>query len=402
MYTEDSSLIGGRSAALARWRAAIAEHNASDAEVLTDLYQAFGATAGLCVDLALAQAVQETGWFTSAAYRLRRNMAGIGITGDAVLGPQFGMIARGVQAHIALLCCYAMASTPDAVRAWGVLESFGLGGFQRDRPRLGDLDGHWAVPGDGYGAAIAAIANGVVGMEQQRTVRGEDVVRAALAHEGETHESDTWNGDHVVSMMCQADVEDWQFEATGVEPQHFVSARAARESAPVQFGEPDLGAQIWMSGPEWSPFDHTGVYIGDGRVVSGLSSVIVSTGWIDRADFAGWRRLVGVSSGVVVPAREALRTAPGNPIPGNPGMLHPFSSRWFLLDALGLALPMMGWPVAPEGVLPNGRRYQDFQRGRFAVQDAPNPWDCVLMMPGELPGVLAVGPAPGVLPPRQP
>jgi hypothetical protein len=97
------------------------------------------------------------------------------------------------------------------------------------------------------------------------------------------------------------------------------------------------------------------------------------------ADYAVLTQQFGL--GTQQPATEIVY-APGNPIAQIP-MQHPFSSRWMLLNGQGLALPQMGWPEKAERRLTNGRRVQRFQRGWFATQDAPNPWDVVLLPPEE-------------------
>jgi murein DD-endopeptidase MepM/ murein hydrolase activator NlpD len=162
-YTADSSLLGGASWHPERWIAAISKHNPEDAKAVVDAWQANCAVAGIDANAALAQVMDETEWLTSPAWRQRHNPAGIGITSDAVLGKDFGTVDRASKAHIALLCCYAMAETPKAVRNWGVLESFGYGGFQANQPAIRYLEGHWDTA-PGYADTIAAICNEVAGV----------------------------------------------------------------------------------------------------------------------------------------------------------------------------------------------------------------------------------------------
>src|SRR5947209_2513457 len=98
-YTGDASPLGGASSVADRWVARIARSYAVDAHAIEDAYQCNSPTTGYSADLAMAQAVIESGDFTSPAFRSRSNMAGIGITGDAVAGPNFGTIVVGVRAH---------------------------------------------------------------------------------------------------------------------------------------------------------------------------------------------------------------------------------------------------------------------------------------------------------------
>ncbi|MCA1723035.1 MAG: hypothetical protein LC748_02020, partial [Thermomicrobia bacterium] len=73
----------------------------------------------------------------------------------------------------------------------------------------------------------------------------------------------------------------------------------------------------------------------------------------------------------------------GNP-KGNIPVKIPFWNRWHLLDTQGLALPTLGYPVAPEQSV-NGRRVQEFERGWLGLQDAPEPWNVVTLFPSEWP-----------------
>ena len=209
-------------------------------------------------------------------------------------------------------------------------------------------------------------------------VTGQMIVDAAMKHLGDTHEVDGWNGDHLVSGYCQEDVEDWYTEAGLLVP-HYPTAVAAHDAAPVNLGEPALGAQIWMIGPGWLAAGHTGIYIGGGRVLSGLASVMISTGWLDLPTYAGWRMPAGISD---APPVRVVEGNPYGPVP----LVHPFSSRWYALeDGMGLALPMMGYPRAVEMMTAGGRRIQQFERGWYGTQEAPAPWDVVQLLETEVP-----------------
>lgn len=84
------------------------------------------------------------------------------------------------------------------------------------------------------------------------------------------------------------------------------------------------------------------------------------------------------------PASPIAFFAPENPY-GAVAMQPPFWDRWHALDTLGLALPMMGYPQAAERTLPNGRHIQQFERGWFGTQEAPDPWNIVALFPTEWP-----------------
>lgn len=164
-YDENSSMLGGPSQYAGGWVRRISRSNPGEAGEIVADYQRGAAVSGISADIALGQASWETDNFTSPAWRTRRNAAGIGITADNVAGVNFGSIERGMMAHYALLCCYAMTRTPVAVEAWRVLEEFGYGGFHRGQRALKSLEGVWAVPGDGYAAGIASVANEAVALD---------------------------------------------------------------------------------------------------------------------------------------------------------------------------------------------------------------------------------------------
>lgn len=164
-YGPSASLIGEPAGAWTRWYDALARRGVADPATIVQAYRTHAAQVGLNADLALAQAAHETGWFASAAWRDRRNPAGIGITGPGVEGPTFPTIEAGVKAHLAHLCCYAYAANGCPVHGARALWGDPRHSFHDGRPRLADLirpERSWAVPGTGYVAAIARIANAMV------------------------------------------------------------------------------------------------------------------------------------------------------------------------------------------------------------------------------------------------
>ena len=256
--------------------------------------------------------------------------------------------------------------------------------------RSGDLVRAWAIYVGGPSNPNMAAGQARVGQWQyyqqkyppqggKSVIYGSAVVAAALAHLGQTHEYDSWNGDHPVSMWCQADVEDWYTEAGAPVP-HYGTAAIAGDAFPLSSGHAPAGAQVFLRGAGWSPEDHTGISLGDGRTISGLASVVISAGWQDLPDYRGWR----FPAGVVADPVQNVFTIPGNPF-GAVTLMAPFWNRWNALDQAGLALPMLGYAVKAEQTLPNGRRIQQFERGWLGTQDAPDPWDCVVLLASEVP-----------------
>lgn len=135
------------------WIAAIRPHNARDAEEIVAAYRRYAPVIRYDANLAIAQAVIETGWFTEDRWTEARNPAGIGIYGDDVAGYHFGTIERGVQSHLALLNCYY----GNGVDPWGPLTEAGYGGFVKGFVRLDQMNGVWAVPGTYYAQTIVEI-----------------------------------------------------------------------------------------------------------------------------------------------------------------------------------------------------------------------------------------------------
>ncbi len=211
---------------------------------------------------------------------------------------------------------------------------------------------------------------------------GQSVADAATRHLGDVRESDARNGTYAVAGMCQAFVQDVYAEC-GVTVPTYPDAGSAGDAVPLTAGMPPVGAQIFLRGAGWSAHDHTGLHIGGGRVVSALASVTISDGWLALPTYRGWWLPPGVLAAPPV-ADTAPATAPGNPY-GAVAMPGPFAARWRLLDAQGLALPMLGYPVAAVTTLASGRRVQRFERGWLGTQDAPAPWDVVQLLPREVP-----------------
>lgn len=198
-YTPSSPLRGRGRIAYLTWLEALREHGADQPGRITDLYSALAPMLGLNADLALAQACVESGWFTSEAWRRRRNPAGIGITGGGVAGPTFASVGDGIRAHLAHLCCYVyhaaecpiLHTDPDprpdnmARVNWYDPRHF----FHLGDPRLAGLRAHaptrWAADPD-YIDKIVRLANGVAGREVSAMSVTERLIEGARARGVET------------------------------------------------------------------------------------------------------------------------------------------------------------------------------------------------------------------------
>lgn len=150
------------------WQAAayINRHNPSprlncSVEDLVGYYYAEGLDEGIRPDLALCQAIKETGCFAYGKDVLpeQNNYCGLGATGNGVHGNSFSSPREGVRAHIQHLKAYV--STEKPVKAI-VDPRYAL--LKEKHPEIfgrlhswTDLNGKWAVPGTTYGEDILHI-----------------------------------------------------------------------------------------------------------------------------------------------------------------------------------------------------------------------------------------------------
>ena len=120
---------------------------------------AWADTDGICSDIVAAQIVHETGWLTSGWFTQHNNPAGLGVTGAPGAGLSFPGVSSGIEAQCAHLADYCRGAGPWTPQDPRPLPADLLGSVHV----LADLDGRWAVPGNGYGAALAALANDLIG-----------------------------------------------------------------------------------------------------------------------------------------------------------------------------------------------------------------------------------------------
>lgn len=122
---------------------------------LAEYYLLEGEIEGIRGDFAFCQAIKETGYFKYGGDVVpeQNNYAGIGTTGGGVGGASFESPQIGVRAQIQHLKAYATADplVLDQVDPRYHLVSLGCS------PNMEDLNGKWAVPGNGYGQDILAI-----------------------------------------------------------------------------------------------------------------------------------------------------------------------------------------------------------------------------------------------------
>lgn len=150
-----------------------------DLEEIVYLYLYYTKKANLNVYVVLAQAIHETGWFTSWwSHPPRRNLAGLGVSGEVRCTPptQQGYVAVKRNGKTCWLRGYTYATWDDAVRshvAWvlyytvghdvtedqfALLQTIGKTEGVARVTQITDFNGLWAVPGTRYGQRISRIA----------------------------------------------------------------------------------------------------------------------------------------------------------------------------------------------------------------------------------------------------
>lgn len=236
--------------------------------------------------------------------------------------------------------------------------------------------GQFAAWLDADPGSEGGISPEITGTAGRAGITGAVIVAEAMRRRGDVRETDAENGDHAVSGYCWAFVQD-VLRACGLTVAQYGSARAAGDAVAGQLrhGAAEAGSIGFWRGAGWSTDDHVGICLGDGRVISALAAVTISAGWEADAGFRGWVRWAGVvGAGAEVPVQYYV---PGNPF-GRVPLMGPFWTRWDTLAGQDLALPLLGWPVAAERTLTDGRRVQRFERGRLVTQPgAAAPWDVV-------------------------
>lgn len=120
-------------------------------EILVEEAQAEGVRA----EVLFAQAMLETGWlqFGGTVSAEQCNFGGLGAVDSTVSGASFPDVRTGLRAQVQHLKAYA---TTDGLVNECVDPRFHLVS-RGSAPTLEELNGKWAVPGDGYGESIAAI-----------------------------------------------------------------------------------------------------------------------------------------------------------------------------------------------------------------------------------------------------
>ena len=154
-------------------------------EELVEAYYVEAGIEGIRPDVALCQALKETGFFrygNDVSY-LQNNFCGLGATGNKVPGYSFFTPQRGVRAHIQHLMAYASQKPPKQAlidpRYEILVEKYPQ--YHGTAVYWTDLNGKWAVPGTSYGQDIVRLWR-----EAQSDIYGENPltndIKEAVAH----------------------------------------------------------------------------------------------------------------------------------------------------------------------------------------------------------------------------
>ena len=119
---------------------------------------------GVRPEVVFAQAMLETGWlqFGGSVSADQCNFAGLGAIGPQVGGARFDNVYQGLLAQSQHLKGYAVRMPLNNVCVDPRYQIIVDRGYLGIAPCLEDLNGLWAVPGDGYGQRIAAIINRMI------------------------------------------------------------------------------------------------------------------------------------------------------------------------------------------------------------------------------------------------
>lgn len=138
-------------------------------EALVQFYYEEAQIEGVRADLALCQAIKETGCFSYGGDVVpeQNNYCGLGTTGNGVKGNYFSSPREGVRAHIQHLLAYASTRPPKQKIVdprYELLKEKRPEIFGKVTTWIG-LNGVWAVPGKTYGQDILTMLVSIKSMK---------------------------------------------------------------------------------------------------------------------------------------------------------------------------------------------------------------------------------------------
>jgi N-acetylmuramoyl-L-alanine amidase len=154
--TLKTPIMGQETISLEQCRQYLCKRNPNAPDIIP-FYKEKGELLGISWGYAVAQMIKETCYlkFGGAVLVEQNNFAGIGAVGGGAHGATFSTPEEGVLAHLEHLLAYA-SFDPLPVGILKVDPRFDL--VKRGScPNWEDLNGHWAVPGKGYGEDVVRI-----------------------------------------------------------------------------------------------------------------------------------------------------------------------------------------------------------------------------------------------------
>jgi hypothetical protein len=140
------------------------EYVDDDIRRVVALYYKTARTVGLDPLVVVAQMVLETGHLTSFwSQRPRRNMAGIGVTGEPGVGLSFATLPAAIRAHVGRILAYAIPAGAESLDQRRLIEEALAHrplptSLRGAAPTLKGLAGTWAADTE-YARKIARVAN---------------------------------------------------------------------------------------------------------------------------------------------------------------------------------------------------------------------------------------------------
>ena len=160
---ESVEILGAAEATQAQMAAFIRRRNPQpklgcSVEEIVRLYYEEAGAEGVRADIALCQALKETGFFAYGGDVLpaQNNYCGLGATGNKAKGAYFATPQEGVRAHIQHLMAYATTERPHAPLVdprYDLVRLYRTDIYGKIKRWTG-LNGVWAVPGTSYGQDI--------------------------------------------------------------------------------------------------------------------------------------------------------------------------------------------------------------------------------------------------------
>lgn len=153
---QKTPIMGSETIMLGQCQQFLLRHN-PDAPDIIPFYKKYGEFLGIRWGFAVAQMIKETGYlkFGGDVMPEQNNFAGIGAVGGGAKGAVFSTPDEGVLAHLEHLYAYSSierlpVGMPQLDPRFELVKRGSCANWE-------DLNGHWAVPGNGYGEEIVNI-----------------------------------------------------------------------------------------------------------------------------------------------------------------------------------------------------------------------------------------------------